>query len=225
MIQKTAHFPLTLCLAATLVTGLGLIASAANLQWGASPPDPDALQLAWSYVNIAWIWTWLLVWPALALTKPRPNRSHLLFDFLVILTAAIPALTIAAFLSATPTTQLLPTLAVQLATGLFTLGTLAHRRLLPTLVAGFLATLAVVMPIMEYLWAEFFPAANQSWTRWMPLNAITAKDISYEIAAVYAILGIALFLTVPKPTPQAGGAASGGGTGLGNSTSSIRTST
>jgi hypothetical protein len=202
MTHKPVHFPQGLCLAAILATGLGLTASAAGAQWGAAPKEPDALQMAWPYVNVAWMWTWLLVWPAIALDKSPADRSQLLFDFLILIVAAIPAIGIAAFLSGTPMSRLLRTLAVQLATGLFTGGVIGWRRRLPcALLAGFLATLAVVMPVAEYLWIEFFPTAPQIWTHWMPLNAIAGKEIPYGISGVYALLGVALFLSAPRNHP------------------------
>jgi hypothetical protein len=199
----TKSFPLTLCLAATFFTGLGLIASAANLQWGAAPPDPDALQLAWPYVNVAWMWTWLLVWPSIALHPARGHRSTLLFDFLVILVAAIPSVSVASFLGGIPLRHMLPALLLQIATGILTLGILAwRRRVPPALLAGLLAIFAVVMPVAEYLWMEFFPAAPQSWMQSLPLDALaaflTGHYVSWGIPVIYTALGILLFLAVPR---------------------------
>src|ERR1035437_9021492 len=93
--EAPLRFPLALAAAGIIATGLALLASACRIQWGAVPPAPDALPFAWLYVNLAMIWTWLLLWPAMALGSTPPHsapRAALALQLLTLLVAAIPTM-------------------------------------------------------------------------------------------------------------------------------------
>jgi hypothetical protein len=200
------RFPLEIATAGIVATGVGLMASALGVQWGAHAPDPDALELSWIYVNVAMAWTWLLVWPAVGLCRERFDSVILLWDFLVLLACSIPAMGVAAFLS-NVTPQMIGTMALlQVALGLFAMGAMNWRDTIGAgIISASLAVLGVATPIAAYIWMEFFPAASQAWIAFVPIVAITrvAKDaadtLTWWTAGSYAFLGLILWATAPRP--------------------------
>ena len=192
-------FPLTLCLAATITAGLGLSASALNVQWGAEPPSADALRLAWPYINLALVAVIFLVWPATVLNDPRASAS-LLWHLPAIALATTPALALAAWLSSVDALPLLHTLTLQASFALFMLGLLNLRNQSParqTAIATVGVLLVLVLPLLAYLQLEFlghpatlFPLASP------PLALLSASPSTWWTAAVYALLG-SLLLALP----------------------------
>jgi hypothetical protein len=201
---QAERFPLTLAIAAIIATGLGLAASALAIQWGASTPTPDALESSWQYVNIALVWTFILVWPAISLNRARLGKATLLLELAVLLVAATPAMGIAAFLTQVTIHMILFSAALQIAFALFAAGAMAWRRTIgPGVIAGILAAVAVALPIAGYIWAEFFPAASQSWRTFIPTVAASrAADSQFSplfwwVLGTYALIGFALWTTAP----------------------------
>jgi hypothetical protein len=202
---EVMRFPLGIASAGIVATGLGLVVSAMGVQWGASPPAPDALQMSWVYVNVALVWTWLLAWPALGLKRPQGGRLVLAWDFAALLVAAIPAMGIAAFLSGVNERMAWMATALQLAVGIFAMGAMAWRRFAGAgFVAGLLTAVGAALPVMGYAWAEFFPAASQAWRAFIP--AVAAARIAggelespfWWVIGAYALLGFGLWGTAPR---------------------------
>jgi len=211
-VAAPARFPLGLCILGITSTSSGLLAAALSVKWGAAPPTGDALPFAWLYVNVMLAFTWLIVWPAVAL---RPNRTGgpaltrlLVNDAAALAIAAVPALGTAAFLS--DIINFTTTLVVfqQAGIALFSMGVLAvsisgrdKYPTLPGLAAGLLATLTCAAPVFAFLWSNFFPRAPQGWSSALPLVAIhraarntSSSNAGWWIAAAYAFVGTALIL-------------------------------
>jgi hypothetical protein len=199
------RFPLALAIAGIVATGLGLAASALAIQWGASAPKPDALEFSWQYVNVALVCTFMLVWPAISLERARLGKGTLLWDLAVLLLAATPAMGVAAFLTQVTLRMILLSAALQIAFAMFAAGAMAWRRAIgPGVIAGTLAAVAVALPIMGYVWAEFFPAAAQSWRTFIPAVAASrAADAQFGslfwwIVGSYALLGFGMWGAAPR---------------------------
>jgi hypothetical protein len=215
-----SRFPLGLCAAQIVVTSLGLSAAALGIRWGAAPPLPpargDALDLAWLYVNIMLLLGSLLVWPSIALSRfrntpqleppllPPPFARLLLWDIAALIIGALPALGVAAFVSATPQWPLETTLVLQAAMMLFALGVLSccwGRGAWESAGAGLLGALALAGPVIVYFWLEFFPRAPDRWFVGVPplalFRASSVTALSPEllwVAAAYAAVGLLLFI-------------------------------
>lgn len=160
-------YPLTLSLLTLATTSLGLAAAALGVQWGAAPAG-DALPLAWLYVHVMLTFTWLIVWPALALlpmARPRVAEAAW-WEALAIGSGAIPAVLVAGFVTGVSPPAAGIMLILQLGAAVLMAGCLqCHRRFSAISAAGIglLAALTLTGPIAAFLLAQFFPttaAAN-----------------------------------------------------------------
>ena len=197
------RYPLGLCLAAIVMTSLGLTAAALGIKWGAAPASGDALRNAWLYVHLMAAFTWLLVCPAAALRPsqgPFLSRSNLLWQFAALWTGMIPALATATLLTSPGAPLFASTIALQIALSLFVMGTLAlsGRFASPTLhvlLATLLVILAVIGPIAAFLIAEFHPRTSTAWQQVLPPLALaraTPTAGTWLLAAAYGVLGGAM---------------------------------
>lgn len=169
---------LGLVAAALLMPGMGLSAAALNMQWGARPVGHDAFGLAWWYVNVGVAANWFLLWPAVVFRATAgdgaPRRATWI-HLAALIVAVIPALSVAAYLAEAHAATVGQTLMLQ---ALFAAGcgaVLARRwasQTGRTLVAGTLATLLVVLPVVVYLQAEFLPGVGRAWAAAVPLLAL-----------------------------------------------------
>src|SRR6185437_12913367 len=144
-------------------------------------------------------------WPAISLNRARLGKTTLLLELAVLLVAGIPAMGIAAFLTQVTLRMILLAAALQIAFALFAAGAMAWRRTIgPGVIAGTLAAFAVALPIAGYVWAEFFPAASQSWRTFIPTVAASrAADNQFAplfwwIVGTYALIGFGLWGTAPR---------------------------
>jgi len=202
-VADTTRFPLGLAAAGIVATGIGLVLSAAGVQWGAAPPAKDALDLSWIYVNIALAWTWLLVWPAIGLGRGKLGHGALLWDLLVLVVAAIPAMAVSGFLSSITGRMAGDFAALQLAIALLAMGMMAWRKRVGAgAIAAVLATLAVALPVAGYVWAEFFPGASQAWRGFIPVVAVArgagVGTPFWWIVGAYAVIGLGLWGTAAR---------------------------
>ena len=202
---EARRFPLGLCMVAVITTGAGLAASTCGLRWGAGPAGTDALDVAWLYVNIALTWTILALWPAIAMARLGDGRRGFLRDVAVLAVAAIPAMSVAGSLSGVTALAVCYAITMHVGTAIFAAGVMSWRvRIPPATIAGVLIGLAVVMPIVAYAWAEFFPAAGQGWIVLAPMLAIgraaegTAGSAIWWVAGFYAVVGMALWMLAPR---------------------------
>jgi len=200
--------PLAYCIAAILMSCLGLLAAGLNATWSAAPPAGDALRSSWLYVNIAWLMLWLLVWPAAAL-RARPAtitwRGDLLVQWCAMLIGAIPALSLAALFSGIPAPTFLATAFAQLSFSLLAaaLIAIAQKNPLPaiqTFAAFFLAASATAGPVLYFLLFNFFPRLPTAWSIALPplclARAAQAPDFPALLTSgIY--LAIALLLFIP----------------------------
>lgn len=210
---RAGVFPLGLCIATASATGLGLAASALNLQWGAQVSYSDALPFAWVYTNLGLLAALLLIWPAAALRGAGPTRrpDALTWDVPAMVLAAAPALALAAWIAGVSLLMIANTLAVQAATGLLVLGLLMWRGQsagVQATLATFLAALLLTPPVLAYLQIEYF-GQRAAWLAFTPAAALLAAtrgapDVLW-LAAGYAILGVLLISArlLSPPTPAA----------------------
>ena len=170
-------FPLGLSFATLLTTGLGLAAAAWGIQWGA-PSSGNTLANAWLYVNVMWMVTWLVIWPALAL---RPRHSTVAaaiapaWQWSAILMAALPIELVAAFVAAIPLAASARMLALQSAASLFGLGLIQRYHQFPratALLAELMTALTLAGPVAAFIYAQFFPTASHPWFIACPLLAV-----------------------------------------------------
>jgi hypothetical protein len=217
--QRAQSLPFGLLAGSIVITSLGLSAAVVGIRWGAAPPHrSDALELAWTYVNVMWMLTWLVVWPAVALARPRSAGPHsrlttngLLWDLVTLLVAAIPAVGVATLLSGIHGAMLFRMLSLQVGAGILTMGALAccRRPSGQGIAVGFLAALAAVGPVIVYFWSEFFSLAPRAWTIAVPLMAVATASqepgasVIWWIAGGYALVGIGLlYLATAIHNPQ-----------------------
>jgi hypothetical protein len=199
------RFPLGVALAGVLGSGAGLVISALGTQWGAATPEPDALEWSWTYVNVAMVWTWLLIWPAVGLRRTWIDKAMLAWDLGVLLVTAVPAMGMAAFLTGVPAGMVWMAAGLQISVGALAMGVMAWRRLLGSgLTAAVLAMLGVALPVIGYLWMEFFPAAVQGWRAFIPVVAAarvaenSLGSLLPWVAGSYALVGFGLWGTAPR---------------------------
>jgi hypothetical protein len=200
-------FPLGLCMAAVITTGAGLAASACGLRWGAGSGTTDALDCAWLYVNVAMMWTILALWPAIAMGRGAGLRRSLFQDFAVLVVAAIPAMSVAAFLGGVSLSTAWSVMTVHVGAVTFAAGVMAWRgRMAPAVLTGFLGGLAMVMPMVAYACAEFFPRTGHGWMVLVPMLLIrrvaneSGGAVAWWVAGGYAVAGIMLLATAPRAT-------------------------
>jgi hypothetical protein len=206
MSQSPPRPPLGYCIAAILITWMGLLAAGLNLQWTAAPPVGDALRSSWLYTNIMLGFLWLLFWPAATLRgDPRPTwRSDLFFQWLAMLIGAVPALSLAAYLSATPANSIRAVIFTQGSFSIFAAALIAlakryPRADAPSLAAFFLAAPATVGPVLYFLLYNFFGTLPTAWSIALPPMCIAraaqnADPPTLITAAVYLLTALLLFI-------------------------------
>lgn len=198
--EHAARFPTGVAIMGIVGTGLAFTFSVVGVRWGAALVEGDALRLSWLYVSLAMIAVWLVGWPAIAMSRSVNSRPALAWDFLALLLVSAPTMGVAAVLSGVDWRGIGLMAATQGAIGLFALGTMALRGRIPAgVVAGLLAALGIVAPVMGYVWTEFFPAAGRAWLIPLPVDfaARTARgEIRPEfwwIVGGYIGVGVVLF--------------------------------
>jgi hypothetical protein len=209
-------FPLLLSLAAAATTCLGLIAAALGIKWGSPPPPGDALPNAWLYVNILWMLTTLILWPATAL-RPRatPAAIPLRWQAAGLLTSVVPSVVVSAFLSSITVPMIASMLALQLSVTLLMLAILHLHPHFPhaaEALYALLAALTLLGPIAAFLWTQFFPLFPRSWFNALPLmtvaSAATASKLGspplalWLTAAIQIILAGIIYLLTLFPSAQ-----------------------
>lgn len=202
------RFSLPICLAGLIVSGLGLSACVLGVQWGPATGETEILDRAWLYVNFSIALLTLLVWPALRLRgapQPRETFAARVWELCTLAIAVVPALGVAAWLSATPGWSLARMLTLQLGFAILGLGATAWRRHTRwhATIAGLLVLLTLILPLLAYLQAEFAPAASRAWFIAAPL--LTVVDVAtdshaataWPMAAVWTAAGLALAALTP----------------------------
>jgi hypothetical protein len=209
------HFPLGLCLAGLIVSGLGLSACVLGVQWGPATGESEILDRAWLYVNLSVALLTLLVWPALRLRgtphpadspQPRETLAASLWELCTLAIAVIPALGVAAWLSATPGWSLARMIALQLGFATLGLGAVAWRKhpRWHAAIAGLLVLLTLILPLLAYLQAEFAPAASRAWFAATPLLTVvdvatnSTAPIAWWMAALWTAAGVILAGLTPR---------------------------
>ena len=198
--------PVGYCVAAILMTWLGLLGAGLNLQWSAAPPTGDGLRSSWLYTNIMVGFLWLLFWPAAAMRGvPRASwRSDLLFQWLAMLIGAIPSLWLAAFFSGTPAGTIGSAAFTQLSFSIFSGSLIALARKYPgagiqSFAAFFLAAPATVGPVFYFLLWNFFPTIPTGWSVALP-PMCTARAAQLPApstlitAAAYLLIGCGVLI-------------------------------
>jgi hypothetical protein len=204
-------FPLGLCIATVVVTGLGLVFSAGNASWAG---DGNALDEAWRYVNVALGAVWLVVWPAAALglsmgAPRRPGRASVVRELLAILMGATPAVVVAAAVAWPGWQTLWQAAALQGAVALLALGVVTWRaRRIGGLLGTLLMAMALGLPLAGYVAAEFYPAASGNWRAFIPLAALYraadggATDTFRWVVGIFAVVGGAMWAAGPGEDDQ-----------------------
>jgi len=158
---ERTHFPLGVCAASILVTGVGLAFAAGGVRWGVE--GGETIGLAWVYANCAMVVMWMVAWPMM-------RGRDLAWDFAAIILGAIPAMGVASFLAGMTMENIGAMAALQIAVGILACGVMARCE---KMAAGTLGILAVVMPVVVYVWTEFFGVSDAGWFWGVPLVAVT----------------------------------------------------
>lgn len=192
--NSSRQFPIGLCCATLIVTGLGLAASVLGVQWGAAEPRSDALDFAWRYVNVALGATWFVIWPAAAFapdTTDERLRDRLCWQLAAIGVGAIPALGVAGWLSLTPWGTVARVLAMQMGFAIFVLGALAigNRERTWQIVTTTLAVIYLTTPALAYLQLEFLGGTPTDWQWAIPAWGLAADGGGWAVALGYALVG------------------------------------
>ena len=197
-----ARFPLAVCLAGLVVTGLALSACVLGVQWGAGVSDGEILDRAWMYVNFGLTVMLLLVWPGMKL-RGSDSVGVLatgMWELCAIAVSAVPALSAAAWLSGVSGAALARMLGLQLGLALlgFGLTMWRGRETWHARMAGLGLALTLGLPMVAYLQAEFAPAAWRGWFAATPLltvlEAAGRRNVGmvWGLALLWAAVGIGL---------------------------------
>lgn len=210
--ENRAGVSVGLLLLGLIVMGMGLCLAVSGFTWGTGENDDWSMRwgsMVWRYVQLAWGICWFLVWPGWRMRGAESCggefRKQMIYDFNVVLIAAVPAVMIGSWFLASELQgwnwwrQVISCVILQGANGILAWGimvrTKGSRWGITAMVWWWLGG-----AIAAYVQAEFFPGLGKIWWHIFPALTIwnaTTPGIQWNqlgvevgVGLCYAIVGV-----------------------------------